>query len=174
MSHEQRHLHRQPRGRSCPACARDDRTRQGCSKLPRSSGPLGAGTVLTPSAAVCLRPVSGADCHLFQGICNNHGRCECGRCICDKASLYTSSTCEISYSLVRLRLRSAGFIASPSHVEPLGKESKAEMKANLGQEQNPEGRLVLPVLPSVATGLLCPPVHQQQLLNVCPCVSAHW
>lgn len=37
-----------------------------------------------------------------QGICNNHGRCECGRCVCDKASLYTSSTCEISYSLVRL------------------------------------------------------------------------
>uniref|UniRef100_A0A8D2NBB0 Integrin beta n=1 Tax=Zonotrichia albicollis TaxID=44394 RepID=A0A8D2NBB0_ZONAL len=33
------------------------------------------------------------------GICNNHGRCECGRCICDMASLYTSSTCEISYSL---------------------------------------------------------------------------
>uniref|UniRef100_A0A803Y6Z8 Integrin beta n=1 Tax=Meleagris gallopavo TaxID=9103 RepID=A0A803Y6Z8_MELGA len=36
------------------------------------------------------------------GICNNQGRCECGRCICDKSSLYTSSTCEISYSLVRI------------------------------------------------------------------------
>uniref|UniRef100_A0A803YE43 Integrin beta n=1 Tax=Meleagris gallopavo TaxID=9103 RepID=A0A803YE43_MELGA len=36
------------------------------------------------------------------GICNNQGRCECGRCICDKSSLYTSSTCEISYSLCEL------------------------------------------------------------------------
>lgn len=112
---------------------------------------LGAGTLLTPSATACLRLLLDADCHLFppQGICNNHGRCKCGRCICDKASLYTSSTCEISYSLVRISLGSSGFITS-SHIEPPGKESKAEMKAHLGQEQNAEWGLVSPVLPLVA------------------------
>lgn len=54
------------------------------------------------------------------------------------------------------------------------------MKAHLGQEQNLEQGLVLPVVPSMARkglvweGLLCPPVHQQQLLNVHLCLSAHW
>ncbi|XP_010290984.1 PREDICTED: integrin beta-4, partial [Phaethon lepturus] len=48
----------------------------------------------------CECPTSNDTCIDSRGgICNNHGRCECGRCICDKASLYTSSTCEISYSL---------------------------------------------------------------------------
>lgn len=51
---------------------------------------------------------------LPQGICNNQGRCKCGRCICDKTSLYTSSTCEISYSLVRLCMGPFGFLTSPS------------------------------------------------------------
>lgn len=46
------------------------------------------------------------------------------------ASLYTSSTCEISYSLVS----PSGFITY-SHTEPPGKEGKAEVKAHLSQEQ---------------------------------------
>lgn len=62
---------------------------------------------------------------LPQGICNNQGRCKCGRCICDKTSLYTSSTCEISYSLVRLCMGPFGFLTSPSLGELLGKECRA-------------------------------------------------
>lgn len=57
------------------------------------------------------------------------------------ASLYTSSTCEISYSLVS----PSGFITY-SHAEPPGKEGKAEMKAHLSQEQNPEQGFFSPVL----------------------------
>ncbi|NXX43070.1 ITB4 protein, partial [Tricholaema leucomelas] len=48
----------------------------------------------------CECPTSNDTCIDSRGgICNNQGRCECGRCVCDKSLLYTSSTCEISYSL---------------------------------------------------------------------------
>lgn len=57
------------------------------------------------------------------------------------ASLYTSSTCEISYSLVS----PLGF-STCSHEEPPEKKGKAEMRADLSQEQNPEQGFVSPVL----------------------------
>ncbi|XP_071430127.1 integrin beta-4 isoform X1 [Pithys albifrons albifrons] len=48
----------------------------------------------------CECPTSNDTCIDSRGgICNNRGKCECGRCTCDMTSLYTSSTCEISYSL---------------------------------------------------------------------------
>ncbi|KAJ7427466.1 Integrin beta-4 [Willisornis vidua] len=48
----------------------------------------------------CECPTSNDTCIDSRGgICNNRGRCKCGRCTCDMTSLYTSSTCEISYSL---------------------------------------------------------------------------
>lgn len=157
-------------------CPRDRCSRQ----IPRAgiSGLLGH---LAESQSHCVSAVAlrhRLSPLLSQGICNNHGRCECGRCICDMASLYTSSTCEISYSLV-----SPSRFITYSHTEPPGKEGKTEMKAHLSQEQNPEQGFVSFVLwPGrgwhgscfVATSCLCPPAHQQQLLRVCLCLSVPW
>ncbi|XP_036612610.1 integrin beta-4 isoform X1 [Trichosurus vulpecula] len=47
----------------------------------------------------CECPLSNATCiDSNGGICNGRGHCECGRCHCDQVSLYTDTTCEISYS----------------------------------------------------------------------------
>lgn len=110
-------------------------------------GTRGAGSsslALGAAACGCSQPPTVPSAP--QGICNNQGRCECGRCICDKASVYISSTCEISYSLVSLSLGTLGALTSPSHREPVGKESKARVEAFLGQEQSPEQGTGLPVL----------------------------
>ncbi|XP_056673108.1 integrin beta-4 isoform X2 [Monodelphis domestica] len=51
----------------------------------------------------CECPLSNATCiDSNGGICNGRGHCECGRCHCDQVSLYTDTTCEISYSAVPL------------------------------------------------------------------------
>lgn len=99
-------------------------------------GTRGAGSSsLAPGATACGCSQPPTVPSAPQGICNNQGRCECGRCICDKASVYISSTCEISYSLVSLSLGTPGACTPPSHGEPGGKESKARVEAFLSQEQ---------------------------------------